>query len=231
MRNPDQFRNSSNEVWLNVASSVYVLDDFVNLDNHVFLRLLKAYPFIKGLLPAKYHGVIEEYRAAKDKATLVRHDCRKSIPLPDGTVDHILCSHFLEHVYPIEADGILRDFFRALKEGGTLHVIVPDLKEQVERYMTTSSEGAVSAADEFIKETLLARESKGTLKYRLLEFSGGFGLQHRWMYDRNSMEEKVKSAGFSIQESNDTPSKQYRSNDGSVHIVARKHFGMHSPRG
>lgn len=212
-------------MWLNVASSIYVLEEFVNLDNHVLLRFASAYPFIRAVLPGKYHALIEQYRAARAKAMLVKHDCRKPLPIASGTVDHILCSHFLEHVYPTEADDILRDFHRALKADGTLHVIVPDLKEQVLQYLRHADEGLASAADEFIKETLLARESKGTLKYRLLEFSGGFGLQHRWMYDHASMEAKLKRTGFEVLGTNETPSKNYRLNDGSVHIVVRKQAG------
>lgn len=222
MNSLDRYKNSKGEVWLNVASSVYVLEEFVNLDNHVLLRFASVYPFIKAIFPGKYHALIEQYRAAGAKATLVKHDCRKSLPVVIGSVDHILCSHFLEHVYPIEADDILRDFHRALKDDGTLHVIVPDLMNQILQYLRHTERGMAAAADEFIKETLLAREFKGTLKYRLLEFSGGFGLQHRWMYDRPSMESKLKYAGFEILAVNDTPSKNYRLNDGSVHIVAKK---------
>lgn len=222
MSSLERYRNSKGEVWLNVASSVYVLEDFVNLDNHVLLRFAAAFPLIKAVLPRKYHALIEQYRAAGAKARLLKHDCRKPLPVASGTVDHILCSHFLEHVYPTEADAILRDFLRALKDGGTLHVIVPDLKDQVMQYLRHAEQGLSTAADEFIKETLLARESTGTLKYRLLEFSGGFGLQHRWMYDHSSMESKLKHAGFQVLDTNDTPSKEYRLNDGSVHIVVQK---------
>jgi len=216
------FRNSRGEVWLNVASSVYVLEDFVNLDNHVLLRFAGIFPFIKAILPRRYHALIERYRAAGAKARLVKHDCRKPLPVASGTVDHILCSHFLEHVYPTEADVVLRDFLRALKNGGTLHVIVPDLKGLVVQYLRKADLGQVTAADEFIKETLLAREYQGTLKYRLLEFSGGFGLQHRWMYDHASMEAKLKRSGFLVLDGNHTPSRDYRLNDGSVHIVVQK---------
>lgn len=222
MKNLEQFRNSKGWIWLNVASSIYVLEDFVNLDNHILLGLSKAYPLLKAILPGKYNTVIEQYRAAKTKAKLIKHDCRKPLPIANGVVDHILCSHFLEHVYPTEADNILHDFYRALKAGGTLHVIVPDLKEHVTQYLRRTEENIASAADELIKETLLARESKGTLKYRLLEFSGAFGLQHRWMYDYASMGAKLIQAGFEILGANDTPSKDYRQNDGSVHIVVKK---------
>ncbi len=56
-----------------------------------------------------------------------------------------------------------------------------------------------------------------------MEFGGGFGLQHRWMYDQASMEAKIAEIGFEIVPENETPSGEWRKDDGiSVHVVARK---------
>lgn len=216
------WQNSQGKIWLNVASSIYVVDDFVNLDNHALLALLPVYSFVKRIIPTRYRSIIEAYQAATCKARLIRHNCCKRLPLPDNSVDHILCSHFLEHVYPTQAECILKDFRRVLKPGATLHVIVPNLKEQALRYLRNAEEGRVEAADEFIAETVLSRQTEGSLRYRLLEFIGGFGLQHRWMYDDLSMTGKLSHAGLTILDCNDTPSRSYRLGDGSVHIVASK---------
>lgn len=222
MKNLDVWKNSHGKIWLNVASSIYVVEDFVNLDNHALLALAPIYPFVKWAIPTRYRVIIEAYRDAGDKARVIRHNCCKRLPLPDNSVDHILCSHFLEHVYPVEADSILKDFLRVLKPGATLHVIVPDLKGQALKYLRDEEAGRAEAADEFIAETLLSRENTGTIRYRLLEFIGGFGLQHRWMYDHRSMTGRLLRAGFAILDGSDTPSRSYRLGDGSVHIVASK---------
>src|SRR5687767_7601882 len=95
----DRYRNAHGQIWLNVASSVYVLEDFVNFDNHVLLWLLRLPPAL-GLLPPKYREHLEAYSKASKTALLLKHDCRKPLPLPEGVADHILCSHFLEHVFP-----------------------------------------------------------------------------------------------------------------------------------
>ena len=222
MKQLDRFRNAKGEIWLNVASSTYVLEEFVNLDNNLFLRILPFSKVIGKILPKKYQDSLATYREAKQKAILLQHDCRAALFFPDESVDHILCSHFLEHVFPLEMEQILKDFHRVLKANATLHVIVPDLKEQAETYLKRHSEGMAQAADEFVKETLLSVEGRGTLKYRLLELNGGFGLQHRWMYDCASMVARLEKAGFCILEENNTPSRNYRLNDGSVHLVACK---------
>jgi hypothetical protein len=137
-------------------------------------------------------------------------------------IDHILCSHFLEHVYPNEAAAILEDFRRVLKAGATMHIVVPDLEALIGTYIEQRRSGSTTAGDEFIRDSLLTRPSRGSLKYRALELLGGFGLQHRWMYDRDTMRTRIEQLGFAVLPANDTPSRDYRLGDGSVHIVARK---------
>lgn len=218
----ESYRNDQGQLWLNVASSTYAIKDFVNLDNHVFLTLSKLPKHLTSVLPRKYQGYIQAYRDAGKVGPLLRHDCRKPLDLPDGVADHILCSHFLEHVYPDETDAILKDFHRVLKPGGTLHVIVPDISQQISAYLMQREAGDINAADKFVKETLLTTETRGTRKYRLLEALGAFGLQHRWMYDQPSIRMKVEKAGFKILDKNETPSRTFREGDDSAHVVGRK---------
>jgi len=212
--------NKQGKMWLNVASSIYVLENFVNLDNHLFLWLLKTAPALCHLLPRKYSPTIQGYQQALNKATLLKHDCRRALPFPDESADHILCSHFLEHIYSDEAEKVLKDFHRVARCNGTIHIIVPDLALQIRAY--TQRKGNALAADEFLETTILSKRCRPSLKYRWLEVSGGFGLQHRWMYDRESMSARIISAGFVLLAENDTPSREFRLNDGSLHLVARK---------
>lgn len=216
------FRNSKNQIWLNVASSSNVLEDYVNLDNHIFLHILSVLTRFRWLAPRKYWGTIDAYDAARNKALLAKHDCRKPLFFPDNSVDHILCSHFIEHVSLIEAKTILVDFYRVLRPSATLHVIVPDLKLYAEEYLADSRAGYLYAADKFIGSTILSKEERGSLTYRLLELFGGFGLQHRWMYDYSSLLSKVAAVGFEVVDERDFPSREYRLGDSSVHIFARK---------
>jgi SAM-dependent methyltransferase len=219
----ERFRNSRGEIWLNVASSFGVLAEFVNLDNHIFMRRFWSAPPLRPLLPLKYQEMIEAFRRARSTTILVGHDCRKRLPFPDASVDHVLCSHFLEHVHPVEMEQIVRDFRRVLKSGATVHLVLPDLALQVSEYVQRKQSGDAAAADDFVRRTLLSRESRGRLRYRLLEFTGAFGLQHRWMYDRESLSARVGGLGFELLSENRTPSRDYRRDDGeSLHVVGRK---------
>ncbi len=216
------YKNSKGQIWLNVASSTYVLPDFVNLDNHVFLKFRWALPFVKPALSRGHAAMATEYLNASAKATLLQHDCRARLRLPDGSVDHILCSHFLEHVHQDEMLRILADFRRVLRPGGTLHVIVPDLRRLIDEYLTSSASGNQHAADDFIIRSILSSKSRGSLRYRLMEMHGGFGLQHRWMYDKASMDAHVGNSGFEVNDALVTPSDEFRKGDYSVHVKATK---------
>jgi len=135
-------------------------------------------------------------------------------------VDHILCSHFLEHVKADEAKVILSDFFRVLRKGGSLHLVVPDLSAAAERYVRNSEDP--EAADEFQRDIILHFEAKDSYRLRLLQFRGGFGLTHQWMYDAASLRQRVMDVGFEVLEANVTPSRDFRKSDGSLHLVAVK---------
>ena len=221
--NVDAYRNRQGKLWLNIGSSTQCLEDFVNLDNSIFLWLVPYYPVLRWVLPAEKKSVIERYREARMRTKVLRHDCRKPLPFPDGSVDHILCSHFLEHISPKEALGVLQEFRRVLKvEIGMIHLILPDLGLQVEQYLKVK--GHPSAADNLVRGMLFRREDREGRLFRFLEFLGGFGLVHYWMYDQASIRARVDACGFEILETTTGfPSKEYRKDDGiSLHVVGRK---------
>jgi len=224
MRHLDKYRNKDGKIFLNVGSSIQVVEGFVNLDNHIFLHFGGLLIRFKGLLPRKYWETAEKFETAKRKALLIQHDCRKRLFFPDGVVDHILSAHFLDYVFPDEMENILEEFYRVSKEGATLHIVLPNLRGYAEEYLQRNEKGDLLAADWFLNMTVLTRRSRGSLLYRLLECLGFWGLQHRGVYDDLAIEKRLRYCGYEILESNETPSKLYRVSDGpiSFHVVARK---------
>jgi predicted SAM-dependent methyltransferase len=209
---------SDRSLYVNVGSSTLVLEGFENLDNSVWMRLTGtgAAP-IRLILPGRYRKLIAELQEAGARAQMRRHDCRRPLPYADGTVDHILCSHFLEHVSPRDMRRSLSDFFRVLKSGGSAHIVLPDLALQVRQYVNGDTN-----ADDMVRGLMLRHETE-TWKFRLLEMKGGFGLAHRWMYDAQTATERLATAGFEVAEHLDSPSSSFRADDGeSLHIYGIK---------
>jgi hypothetical protein len=76
-------------------------------------------------------------------------------------------------------------------------------------------------ADQFQRELMLHPERGESLELRLLELGGGYGLTHRWMYDRATLINRLEQTGFAALDDRETPSSVFRADDpGSLHVVA-----------
>lgn len=102
------------------------------------------------------------------------YNCLKPIPFPDGSVDNILCFHFLEHVYPEETRILVQNYHKILKPGGTLHVIVSDLAARAKEYI--GNLGKQDTTDRFLNSTILSSQKRPKTSVRLREFIGDSGI-------------------------------------------------------
>jgi predicted SAM-dependent methyltransferase len=157
---------------------------------------------------------VESFIEAKKKATLLRADCGKPLPFSDSSVDHIYCSHFLEHLYRDNAIETIKGFYKLLKRGGTIHIIVPDLGELVDNYVKNKD------ADKFIESTTLAWPKRPSFLYRFFSVIGSYGLTHLWMYDKQSLTKIIIDAGFTIIPLEEVPVSTIKRE--GLHITARK---------
>jgi predicted SAM-dependent methyltransferase len=199
-----------------------VVEDFASLDNSPFLVLSWLPRGLTSWLGSTYAQSVEQYVNARERGLFVFHDSWRRLALPDASVDHILCSHFLEHIYPDEATAVLRDFWRVLRPNGTLHIVLPSLDSMIDEYL--DRRGDCDASDILVRSTTLSQDRRPTRKLRLLEALGYEGLKHRWMYDGPAMANRLVATGFDLQNSNETPSAAVRSDDltGNLHLVGRK---------
>jgi len=204
---------------INIASGVYVLEDYINYDFSVFFLL--SYIPIPSFFFFKYKNLIDLHREARKKAKVVFKNCQKPLKLKNSTVSHILCSHFLEHNTIDVVENILRDFYNKLVIGGTLHIIVPNFDNYIERYLK-DRENDELAVLEFCKNTILVDIKKPKFMKRLLTFIGSFGLMHEIMFNKKFMESLLKKHGFVIIKGESVSSYEYRRGDDSLHVFSRK---------
>lgn len=67
----------------------------------------------------------------------LRTDCRRKLPLANGSCAGIHVEMFLEHLDPFEELPVfLNEVYRSLQKGGVLRVIVPDAKKFIEAYLS-----------------------------------------------------------------------------------------------
>ena len=209
---------NNDKIMLNVASGIFVMEDYINLDSSPFLLLATFYPLVKFLLTEKYSDQIKKFVEAKKKAHLIRYNCKKELPFKDSSVDHIYCSHFIEHLYRDDALEVFKGFYKKLKKGGSVHIIVPDLALLVENYLKRKD--GDSSADRFIESTILTWPKRPSFLFRFFGVIGNYGLSHLWMYDKQSLTKLVTEAGFTIVPKENVPIPTIESE--GLHITAIK---------
>jgi SAM-dependent methyltransferase len=161
---PDEARPLSRPDWVfefkarvkrnrRLATAIFFLTDLAYLDNRERARFLRALaPGSRRLnLGAGFRASPEGF-VGVDRADYpgigLRADLGR-LPLPDGSVDGILCEMVLEHVP--DARGAIREFLRVLRPGGRLYVAVPFLwpyhasPDDYWRWTTTGVEREFSA--------------------------------------------------------------------------------------
>lgn len=63
-----------------------------------------------------------------DSERVTAHDLRTGLPGPDGAYDAVYASHVLEHFTRGDARQLVGECLRALRPGGVIRVVVPDLE-------------------------------------------------------------------------------------------------------
>jgi predicted SAM-dependent methyltransferase len=126
---------SHSRLMLNLGCGDRTHPDWVNIDFSVRARL-KGVPIVRRLLggpnPPGYRN----------------HDLRKGIPAATATADVVYSSHVLEHLDPDDASLFLREAWRALRPGGVLRVVVPDLEQATRGYLAALDARRTSPAPE-----------------------------------------------------------------------------------
>jgi predicted SAM-dependent methyltransferase len=182
------------QVRINLGAGVQNCPGWINYDRSraaLIGKLPVARPLLKAIKPNALDW---------PPNTRVR-DLTRGIPHPDGSVDAIFSSHMLEHVRPDDAQFILGECHRVLKPGGTLRVIVPDLRVITTAYLDGDRDhlraNGEPLADAYMRELLALGPPKGGPAERLVRRAlrtedGG----HKWMYDGESLLEHCRRAGF-----------------------------------
>jgi predicted SAM-dependent methyltransferase len=121
----------------------------------------------------------------------VRWDCRRGVPLADGSAAGIRVEHFLEHIEPREElPAFLRDCRRALEPGGVLRVIVPDAERYLHAYCAPGLDG--------FRQLAVPEPFPHDLPTRMDVINHVFHSwhEHRWAYDFETLAHRLRAAGF-----------------------------------
>ena len=101
------------------------------------------------------------------------------VPAEDGSAKHLYAGHFLEHLAPWDVLPFLADCHRALVVGGTLTLVVPDMRRV---RLLANSQMLIGAATARL----------------LLGDDAHAGMEHWTLWDRARLEDALRRAGFTV---------------------------------
>lgn len=150
---------------VNVACGPRILPDFVNID------LLYRHPDV------------------------IAWDCRRRLPLADGSAAGIRVEHFLEHLETREElPTFLKECLRVLRPDGVLRVIVPDAERYLRAYCRDDLVGfrELGVPDPFPEDLPTRMDIINHVFHQWHE--------HRWSYDFETLAHRLRWAGFTLVE-------------------------------
>ena len=179
-------------VRLNLGSGPHTVRGWVNVDKSWSPQVQRR-PRVRRLLE-RLQIIGPDQVAEGWQAEIVRVDVTKCFPWPDGSVAAIYSSHFLEHLARSEAYTVLERCHRALRPGGIIRLVMPDLEHAARNYLNALEAGDERAADRFVEFLGFAPDLSGNflrrVAVRLLH------RPHQWMYDEASLSHELGQVGF-----------------------------------
>ncbi len=185
--------------------------DVLNIDWSIHLRIRR-----NRVLWGARHVILDADRREAIESlpdNVMLWDLRKGIPFPDGSIEAVYHSHLIEHLDRSAAASFTREVFRVLKPGGIHRVAAPDFEAFCRRYlehvtMCDNDPALVVDHDDVIAhviDQMVRTEAFGTsqrppvrrtVENLVLGSAAKRGQTHRWMYDRHSLPQLLREAGF-----------------------------------
>lgn len=187
---------------VNIGCGTSVADGWYNIDNSPTIWVSRI-PVLRSLFgvpvwPKSVH----------------RHDVLKGLPFSDETVDCIYSSHTFEHFTFAQSLLLAKECLRVLKPDGVLRIVVPDLKQLVQDYLSDSDS---MASHRFIERLSLSHTWQDLLHR---------GAHHQQMFDGRSLLGLLDKAGFEDAQLSDYCQSRI-SNLAGLELAQRRHESIY----
>ena len=119
-------------------------------------------------------------------------DVTKFLPIAEGSVQFVYCSHIIEHLALKDCRSALTETYRMLAPGGIFRGVLPDLEREIKRYLENPTSNACNL---FMESTLLGLKSRPKGIGSRIWFLLG-NAQHLWMWDYKGLAQELAAVGF-----------------------------------
>jgi predicted SAM-dependent methyltransferase len=69
---------------------------------------------------------------------VIGHDIRFRFPFENEVYNGIITEHTIEHLTPLDAINLFKEFYRIIRPSGVVRIIVPDLEKYIKFYLQDS---------------------------------------------------------------------------------------------
>jgi len=161
-----------------------------NFDNSPSLRLSCIPLLSKVLLAIGFLDKAQyEFIAFSRRNKIEFADVIKGIPIADGSVEVLYCSHLIERFDCYDVDLFMKEAQRVLCVGGILRLAIPDLKKQAMDYIKSND------ANQFMKALMVTGSKPRSMaqKFKILTLGTR---QLLWRYDEDSLRQILQAYNF-----------------------------------
>jgi predicted SAM-dependent methyltransferase len=168
-------------VKINLGCGLRVAKGWLNIDASLN-ALIASWPSLFHRFAYSFSGS-SNYISSKQYCEILKnnnflyHDLSLSFPINKESVDFIYSSHFFEHIFPDDAQFLLRSCYEALKPKGIIRISVPDL------------EYAISLYHQGKKKEMLDN-------FFFVAGKGSYLARHKYMYDFDMIKKILDQLGF-----------------------------------
>lgn len=180
----------------------------------IYARKLKDFTTIKLNLGCGNKVKKDFVNIDLNKHADLRLDLRKILPFNENSVDYIYSEHFFEHInyYDYTAINCLRDYYRILKKGGKIRIVIPNMENSFIAY--------VNRDYEYFKEIYEINKLPISKYATLVDYLnlGTSIFKHKFNYDFEKMNLLLYKIGFK-----DIKKDSFNPKEDSHEIVRRKY--------
>lgn len=150
--------------------------------------------------------MVLDHKTSRNSKTFIKGDAA-SINLERESCSVIFCSHVLEHIPHYKIQKVLMEFSRVLSTGGTVRLLVPNLRKIARAYVEKDEEFFKQALEEdknirqdlglggmFMNFIVSPGQDTVLLNRDLSEFIGGYA--HIYAYDFEMLKILLSGCGF-----------------------------------
>ncbi len=159
---------SHNKLNLNLGSGSYIINDWINLDKNLEIKISSA------------------------SDILLRHENINDIPFANASVDYIYSFHFMDKLTSDEGMRVIRECRRVLKNGGIFRVVVSDTETALKAYSDNNNDYFENLRNK-ISDYLPSDDTISPIDF-ITRNANAWG--HKTLFDSRKITKMLMAAGF-----------------------------------